>query len=507
MIVSKDNATADTVGDPKEIRINMKYNKNIAFCALSMIITITTNCNDTINQKTEEQKSEKEKTAEEQQTPEQKKAAEKEEAYKQYRKEQEAIDKEISKIPGACPLSVDESFVTELLKDPSEEIKMAISRINQNKFCDNDKNIIFQGFYGVGKSSTAQAIAIKCQIPCLRIKVGSLLTEGTNSVVQTLNAIFEYVLKRDKRYVVLIEDSEALNKKPADIDSHDYSAIINFYQTLYKFNKSKIIFFSTINSTEHLPAQITDQASVIKISLPDRSAKQTISDYHLAAEKNKYNFEYPAWFTGAYLAQRTDSFFEAKKKRYLTPCFNWMKKQTDGFSIVNTEKKKRGLEYINWTENICFSPKVDGFSPKELRNVIIRTTAFARLGGVITENYCAAEIKKIKEDPTRKLAREIGTWRHSFKKLLRNPRVPYLIAVPVGLSVLYNQIQMRNQTQKNADRQIDHQKETMSKQTILNLTIFGIPIGFPVYCALKKIGGVEYVHKKIWDESKHITHK
>jgi hypothetical protein len=65
------------------------------------------------------------------------------ESYQKYFEEQKEINKGIVKlnVPGARTLQIDGSFAEKVLKTCPNEIDMAISRIKQNIFRENEKNM------------------------------------------------------------------------------------------------------------------------------------------------------------------------------------------------------------------------------------------------------------------------------------------------------------------------------------------------------------------------------
>ncbi len=342
------------------------------------------------------------------------------EKFKKYFEEQEKVNEGILKlnIPGTRPLNIDESLSAQILETCPDKIKETISGIKQNLFWnDNEKNIILHGMPGTGKTSIAQAIAIECQIPCLFFNTGSISTVYANSGVQNLDKIFEHAKGLEKNLkqpcFVILDELEALTRKHRNENSNESNILISFWQELDRLKNSKVAFIGTMNSIEDLPAQITSRTSMIKIPLPEEKHRDAIASYYLKAKKDKHKILYPGSITGAYLAQQTK-----------------------------------------------------GFSHRDLQNVVARATTAAMLAPAeldknnktVDGKFFIAAIKEIKADPARKLEREIGTWKHTFKTHFRDPKISVaLVGLAATMCYFYNntvyQEKSMNQTQKNADRQ------------------------------------------------------
>ncbi|MCX5923592.1 MAG: AAA family ATPase [Candidatus Dependentiae bacterium] len=324
------------------------------------------------------------------------------EAYKQFFKKQEEIYQDLLTlgIPGARPLSINQTLAEEVLTNCPREINDTISSINQRVFFDNEKDMILHGMSGTGKSCLAQAIAIKTKSPCLFFNAGSISTEYMNSGVQNLNRIFEYAQRLEKSLgkpcIIIFDELEALTKKHAGKNNHESNILISFWQELDKLNNSKIIVIGTMNRTDDLPVQITNRTSIVEVSLPTDKHREATLDYFLTTKKDKYMLEYPEWITAAYLAKKTK-----------------------------------------------------GFSNRDLQNLVARATKQAILAPSVPDksskfvpgDYFTRIIKETKKDPKRKLEREIGTWKHTFKTNFRDPRITLpLAAVATTLIIAYNTI-------------------------------------------------------------------
>lgn len=471
--------------------------KNIIFGTVVTSMTITILCNDTTGE---------------------------DKAFKKYSEAQEKIYKEISKVSGARPLNIDISLAEAVLEKCPDEINMAIERMKQNRFRDNERNIILYGLSGTGKSCIAQAMAIKSNIACLFFNVGTISTEYMNSGVQNLNNIFEYAKNLKKPCVVIFDELESLTKKHVDKNNHENNILISFWQELDKLKNSEVAFIGTMNSVEDLPVQITNRTSMIKIPLPKMKDKDAILSYHIKSEAKKYGITYPDWIN----------------KRYLD-------EQTQKDSSVNTDKKKNYFNF-DWMNGAYLVYGTRGFCHRDLQNVVIRATAPAvsgRNNGIVESKLFTNAIIQIRKDPKRKLEKEIGTWRQTFKKTFNSPKAIPIVFGITGLCVSYNifmnqkiglalqkeglvqskeiadkqMLQSKEiaetqmlQSKEIADKQLLQSKEIsdkqmswthMSKQSMLNASIqisgsgISIPVGAPIYGLIKGWDGLKWIYSKL----------
>jgi len=363
----------------------------------------------------------------------------KDEAYKQYFKQQEEIYQELLnlKISGARPLNIDAVLAEEIIATCPQKVKQAISGIEQSVFCYNKKNILLHGMSGTGKSCLAQAIAIRSKTPCLFFKTGGISTEYMNSGVQNLNRIFEYARRLEERFckpcIIIFDELEALTKKHVSKNNHENNILTSFWEELDQRDDSKVVVVGTMNSLEDLPAQMTSRTSVVEIPLPTPKHREAILSYHLKAMQDKHQLIYPARVNGASLVRQTK-----------------------------------------------------GFSSRDLQSIVAQATYPARLAPVESDrsnkfvgyNDFIAAIKEVNKDPKRKLEREMGTWKYTFKTHFRDPKVAIpVIAVTASMIFAYNSIANQRAAMEQAQRNFDQQMSTghMFKQAAIN-SICALPV-------------------------------
>lgn len=228
--------------------------------------------------------------------------------YKKYFQQQEKIYQELValEIPGARHLTIDETLAEEVLAHCPEKIKMAIFGIEQNLFFHTGKDLILHGPSATGKFSLAQAIAVKCKVPCLIFDTADISTEYMNSGVQNLNKICEYAQRLEKRLgkpcVVIFSHLEILAEKHANKNHPESNILISFAQELDVLSNSRVVVVGIMNRIEDLPYKISSRVSMIEITLPKQEHREAILSYYLKKQQNYYKLVYPAWLTADYLA-------------------------------------------------------------------------------------------------------------------------------------------------------------------------------------------------------------
>src|SRR5205823_3105197 len=102
----------------------------------------------------------------------------------------------------------------QVLENCPQEVDDLIYRIQHNMFDRYEKNVIFSGFSGLGKSTMAEAIAKKSsiagqEVKCLLVDAEMLSNEFQNSGAQNIRRVFE-VAKANQPCVVVLDELEAL---------------------------------------------------------------------------------------------------------------------------------------------------------------------------------------------------------------------------------------------------------------------------------------------------------
>jgi AAA+ superfamily predicted ATPase len=330
------------------------------------------------------------------------------EEYKRYFKLQEKIYQSLESldIPGARPLNIDAALAEQVLKNCSKEVKQIIVGIEQSLFFENEKNIIFHGPSGTGKSVLAQAIAIRCKVPCLFFNVGTISTMYMNSGVQNLNKIFKYAQELEKSLgqpcIVIFDELESLTKKHASANNHEGNILISFWQELDRLCNSKVIVIGTMNSIEDVPDQIINRTSMIEIPLPTQKQRKVILSYYLKKIQKQYKLIYPQGLTADSLSRQTQ-----------------------------------------------------GFSNRDLQNLVIIATKSVILASItldgshkmVTNDDFSSAIQKIKQS-------FIEKWKRTFKRYLYDPKIAISV---VGLVLtalnIYNQMSARSRVYRCVDPQ------------------------------------------------------
>ncbi len=228
------------------------------------------------------------------------------EGYKEYFEQQRIIYEELENLGifYAHPLWIDEALAESILANQSEEVNQAIARF--------DNNIILHGVSGIGKTATAQAIAVKYKLPCLFFNAAVLSTECNDPKMHYADTIVAYVEKLEKRFnrpcIIILDDIQALTTRYMSTYNPKNNPLLNFYKELDKLPNSKTIVISTIDKAKDIPDGIINYASVIKMPLPTFNQRESILSYQLKRIQKKYDLTYPEWLTAAYLARKSSCF-------------------------------------------------------------------------------------------------------------------------------------------------------------------------------------------------------
>jgi len=351
------------------------------------------------------------------------------ESYKKYFEQQEKIYEELLKkgISGVRPLIVDEVLAEEIIANCPDELNEIVSDIEQGLISVNKTNAMLHGKSGTGKSCLAQAIAIKTQTPCLFFNAGGISTEYANSGVQNLDRIFQYAKRLEKETgkpcIVIFDELESLTTKHVNKNNNENNVLKIFWQQLDNLIHSKVVVIGTMNEIDDVPVQISTRASMIEVPLPSLEQREATLSYYLKTKKDKFQLIYPESISGiaAYVARQTK-----------------------------------------------------GFSNRDLQNLVEQTTKpmikapvmLDKSNKVLMSNYFDSLIKQIKKDPKRKLERETGTWKHTFKTSIRDPRAigvaGIVTTIALGYKGLVNQEKGLNYQEKGLgyqEKSLDYQKQ------------------------------------------------
>ncbi len=141
----------------------------------------------------------------------------------------------------------------------SSKITDHVDKFLSNETIYKDRSLLYKtgillyGAPGTGKSSLVTAIATKYNYDLISIDMGTFATLDTNALVESINA-------DNSKYVVLLEDIDAVVKSRTakDADKEDKSIINKLLQLLDSTSSpTNVIFVATTNYVEVLDEAIT----------------------------------------------------------------------------------------------------------------------------------------------------------------------------------------------------------------------------------------------------------
>ncbi len=307
----------------------------------------------------------------------------------EYFEAQKALFKNVSSIPGANPLTIDESFAEKLLADCPKDIEMLMSEIEESIESNSkiQKKIILCGQSSVGKTSLAQAIAIKNRIPCLFFNAQYVSNHNNMSTI--FECIKNLEKKSNKPCVVIFDNLQALVRD----NSNNNNKYLEFQDNLNSLMRDGIIVVGTMDVTDDLPQQIIEKISATQIEVPLSDEKQTRKVLLDFFKRKKINPESDSILDNLVKKMNGYSYskldYEVGKIAYSLR----NKQQLDtGYKVFTNE------EYIQFAKNIKKSCKRKPFISKNIsfQHVVgVSTITVATLA--LASNVYFTD-KKIKQD-------------------------------------------------------------------------------------------------------------
>lgn len=284
------------------------------------------------------------------------------------------FEEDISKIPGARSSEIDAALAEEVLKSCPQKIADIIARIEHDVYRPGEKDIVLFGLPGMGKSTIAQAIAKKCNIPCIFFDAGKISTFYQNEGLMNLQKIFASASRYGKPCIIALDEIGLLIDKYMHKENNESGILTGLWQEMDKVSNSKIIIISSTNSMKNTPEMLTSRATAIEIPLPTQEQREKALKFHLDEQQKKLKIKYAHEVTAKNLA-----------------------------------------------------PKTNQFSYRDIRNLITKATAEVAIGKnnkIVTMQDCLKAISSIVNDPQRKIERAKGTWLYETTQYLKKNALP-----------------------------------------------------------------------------------
>lgn len=195
-------------------------------------------------------------------------------------------------------------LVNTLIQDCPDNLKRTVERI-KNKERHVARKIILIGPPGCGKSDTAKAIAVYCNMDFTLLHSNELGTSFSNSGIENTKRLFKYAQLLNKPFLIIIDELQDIFDKGANKNSF-YESISNIKTHLEEAAKNQnIVIVFTANKLSNVPEAMQSrlrQGVTIIFSKPDFAKRKKILEYWY---KNTINNLQESDY--AYLAGKTRS--------------------------------------------------------------------------------------------------------------------------------------------------------------------------------------------------------
>lgn len=142
---------------------------------------------------------------------------------------------------------------------------------------------VLVGAPGVGKSTLAKAIALKCGLHYTFVSLQLLSNQYQHSGQSNLTNILGPLSQQKETRVIILDELQTIVKK-RNKDDYDMEAAEALWKYLDTFKKKKnFLVIATANELKILPEQVRTRikSGIHEISLPDQKKRERIINYYL----------------------------------------------------------------------------------------------------------------------------------------------------------------------------------------------------------------------------------
>ena len=183
---------------------------------------------------------------------------------------------------------LDDSLVEHVLKNTPAKIQLLMKCLCNSKYKGPDlRHILLVGKPGCGKTTLAQAIALKSNRAYKLVSASLLGDRYQNSGSKDLEEAFNQLIQYGKPSVLIIDEVTSFTRtyeNDASNDHQDKKTTETFWSMLDKIkNNPNILVIMTTNYPEKIPQQIKTRLDEdpIDVHMPDSEARRKVLEFCL----------------------------------------------------------------------------------------------------------------------------------------------------------------------------------------------------------------------------------
>lgn len=186
---------------------------------------------------------------------------------------------------------LEEKLVEELIEESPRAIQQIVKVISKRKKTNDLMQVapymtnihVLVGAPGVGKSTLAKAIALRCGLHYTFVSLQQLSNQYQHSGQSNLTNILGKLTQKKEARVIILDELQTIIKK-RNRDDYDMEGAEALWKYLDTFKKKRnFLVIATANDLKILPEQVKTRikGGVHTISLPDQQKREKIINYYL----------------------------------------------------------------------------------------------------------------------------------------------------------------------------------------------------------------------------------